>query len=241
MADRPEPPRPQPSTGPPPTSAGPGSIPDPGPVPLPDLGHWPGPVIGAVLCGGRSRRFGSDKALARFGSSTVGERVVAALRQSGVDPVVAIGGQIGDRLGIPTVHDLRPGDGPLGGLATALLWARNGSVLMVPCDVPLLSAAHIGLLLASPVEPPNAEDPEDPEGAVGQIPVVATVEGKPKVSLAVWPAADGRRLLRLLDGGERRLRAALDDRRWRGVEVPPAAVTDADTPEELAELAKGMD
>jgi len=208
---------------------------------LPDLGHWPGPVIGAVLCGGRSRRFGSDKALARFGSSTVGERVVAAIRESGVDPVVAIGGQIGDRLGIPTVPDLRPGDGPLGGLATALLWARNGSVLMVPCDVPLLSAAHIGLLLASTPDPDGSDEHQDAERAGQQIPVVATVDGKPQVSLAVWPATDGRRLLRLLDGGERRLRAALDDRPWRGIEVPPAAVTDADTPEELADLAKGVD
>ncbi len=238
MADRPEPPRPQPSTGPSPTSAGPGSISDPGPVPLPDLGHWPGPVIGAVLCGGRSRRFGSDKALARFGSSTVGERVVAAIRQSGVDPVVAIGGQIGDRLGLPTVPDLRPGDGPLGGLATALLWARSGSVLLVPCDLPLLTAAHVGLLLASPTEPGGSER----TGPVDRhIPVVATVDGAPQISLGVWPAADGRRLLRLLDSGERRLRAALDGRRWRGVEVPRAAVTDADTPEELAELAKGVD
>ncbi len=216
-------------------------------MPWPDLSHWPGPVVGAVLCGGRSRRFGSDKALARFGSSTVGERVVAALRQSGVDPVVAIGGDIGDRLGLPTVPDLRPGDGPLGGLATALLWARTGSVLLVPCDVPLLTAAHVGLLLgdgAETAEPPGSAGSGGPgtdHDTNEQIPVVATVDGAPQISLAVWPAADGRRLLRLLDGGERRLRAALDGRPWRGVEVPAAAVTDADTPEELAELAKGVD
>jgi len=224
----------------PPAGSGAADV-EPAPAPWPDLSHWPTPVVGAMLCGGRSRRFGSDKALAAFGTSTVGERVIAAIRQSGVDPVVAIGGQIGDRLGLPTVPDLRPGDGPLGGLATALIWARTGSVLMVPCDVPLLTSAHIGLLLANPAEPNNPEDREEPDLADQRIPVVATVDGQPQVSLAVWPAADGRRLLRLLDGGERRLRAALDDRPWHGVEVPPAAVTDADTPEELAELEKGVD
>lgn len=214
--------------------------------PWPDLDRWTGPVVGAVLCGGRSSRFGSDKALAPFGSSTVGERVVAAMREAGIDPVVAIGGQVSDRLRVPTVPDLRPGDGPLGGLATALLWARRGWVLLVPCDVPLLTSTHIGLLLNAPDRPERVggspERPDHPgDDAAESMPVVATVDGRPQVSLAVWPAADGRRLLRLLDGGERRFRAALDGRPWRGVEVPPAAVADADTPEELAELEKGAD
>ena len=185
----------------------------------------PLPVVGAVLCGGRSRRFGSDKALAPFRSSTVGARVVTALRDGGVDPVVAIGGRAGDRLAIPTVADRRPGDGPLGGLATALLWARTGSVVVVPCDLPLLEAEHIRRLLSVP--PPT-------DGAV-----VATVDGEPMVSLGRWPANQGRRVLELVEGGERRFRRALDHLPWHGVELPVASVTDADTPEELARLEQG--
>ena len=180
------------------------------------------PILGAVLCGGRSSRFGSDKALAPFRGSTVGERLVGALRGAGVDPIVAIGGRAGDQLGLPTVPDRRPGDGPLGGLATALLYARTGRVLVVPCDLPLLSTEHIARLLA---------DVEGPGG-----PVVATVGGQPKISLSVWPTDEGRRILRLVDGGERRFRAALDGTDWHGVEVPEAAVTDADTPAELAKM-----
>ena len=36
-------------------------------------------VMGAILCGGQSKRFGSDKALAYAGSRRIGDRVVAAL------------------------------------------------------------------------------------------------------------------------------------------------------------------
>lgn len=175
-----------------------------------------------MLCGGRSSRFGSDKALAPFGCSTVGGRVVAALREAGIDPVVAIGGRAGHSLGIPTVDDRRPGDGPLAGLATALLWARTGWVLVVPCDLPLLTPADVEMLLAL-----DADDDR---------PVVATVDHRPMPSLSLWPAEHGRRLLNLIDDGQRRFQAALDGVEWRGVEVPSRALADADTPEELARL-----
>ncbi|MEM9562193.1 MAG: molybdenum cofactor guanylyltransferase [Actinomycetota bacterium] len=191
-------------------------------APPPD---WGEAVVGAVLCGGRSTRFGSDKALAPFGSSTVGDRVVAALRGAGVDPVAAIGGTAGDRLGLPTIADRRPGEGPLAGLATALAWVRTGWVVVVPCDLPLLEPAHVAALLSLGPEPDR--------------PIVATVDGRPKVSLAVWPASCGRVARRLLDNEERRFRAMLDEVAWRGVEVPPEAVADADTPDELDRLQAG--
>lgn len=225
---------------------------DPTPAELwPHLARWPDPVVGAVLCGGRSSRFGADKALAPFGSSTVGGRIVSAMRDAGIDPVVAIGGQAGDQLGVPTVPDRRPGEGPLGGLATALLWASTGWVVIAPCDLPLLASEHLAMLLdggASGQEPvagpdPGANDEPGDRGGPGSDlgPVVATVDGKPHVSLSIWPASDGRRLLRLLDGGERRFRRALDGRAWRGVELPEVALTDADTPAELERLEKSTE
>ncbi len=177
-----------------------------------------------MLCGGRSSRFGSDKSLASFGSTTVGGRVIEALRDAGVDPVVAIGGTAGRSLGLPTVADLRPDDGPLAGLATALLWAKSGHVIVAPCDLPLLEAAHVRALIDGGTEPTR--------------PTVATVGGDPAPSLALWPASHGRRLLRLLDAGERRLRAALHEEAWTGVELPAQALADADTPEDLERLRR---
>ncbi len=192
-------------------------------------GHRTGPppppprVIGAVLCGGRSPRFGSDKALAPAGDLLVGQRVVAALRAAGVDPVAAIGGSAGPRIGVPTIADLRPGDGPLAGLATALLWAKTGPVVVVPCDLVLLQGAHVSALLAAAVVDPKAV-------------TVATVGGSPQVSLACWPAEHGRSVLQMLDRGEHRFHRALDELGWVGVELPPDAVADADTPAQLDRL-----
>ncbi len=184
------------------------------------------PIIGAILCGGKSSRFGSDKALADFGDRSVGSRILDALRAGGADPVMAVGGTAGATLAIPTIGDLRPGDGPLGGLATALLWAKTGSVIVVPCDLPLLKADHVAALIAS----------SSPGRAT-----VATVDGEPQISLALWPAEAGRAILKLVDGGTRRFRAALDVVEWSGVEMPAAAVRDADTPEDLQRLAEDRD
>ena len=185
----------------------------------------PTPVVGAVLCGGRSSRFGSDKALADADGVPVGARVIAALRGGGADPVVAIGGTAGPELNIPTIADLRPG-GPLPGLATALLWAKSGLVVVAPCDLVLLTADNISALLGvAAIHRGKA--------------VVATREGEPQVSLAVWPAERGRDVLRAVDEGKRAFRAALDLIDWVGVELPESALADADTPEELARLLAG--
>ncbi len=181
------------------------------------------PTIGAVLCGGRSSRFGSDKALADVGGRALGQTVVDALRSGGVDPVVAIGGSAGPSIGIPTVPDIRPGDGPLAGLATALLWAKTGPVLVVPCDLVLLQAADVSAVVATASMNPT-------------VAAVATVDGEPQVSLACWPAERGREILKLLDAGERKFRTALDAIGWIGVELSADAVIEADTPEELERL-----
>ena len=187
----------------------------------PDRPLGDGPIVGAVLCGGQSSRFGSDKALAPFGELTVGAHVVRAMRGAGIDPVMAVGGTAGAALGIPTVADLRPGEGPLGGLATALLWAKTGSVLVVPCDMPLVRSAHISALI---------------EASIAGQATVATVDGTPKISLALWPADAGRTLLKLVDGGVRQYREALNVVTWQGVEIPEWVLDDADTPEDLQRL-----
>jgi len=174
------------------------------------------------LCGGRSRRFGRDKALADADGAPMGGRVVAALRAVGCDPVVAIGGSAGGALGVPTVPDLGATDrGPLSGLATALRWARTGLVLVVPCDLPLLTDDHLRLLVA--------------EATLDRA-AVALDDNRPQPSLACWPASRGLAVQALVDGGVRRWREALSVGAWTGVPLPARAMADADTEAQLRSI-----
>ena len=100
-------------------------------------------ILGAVLVGGRSSRFGSDKAAAEWNGRSLAEHAAALVGQH-VDRVVTIGAA-GDVPDLP-----RPGLGPLGGIAGALDHAgREGfdSVLTIGCDMPRVPTALIWALL----------------------------------------------------------------------------------------------
>lgn len=97
-------------------------------------------TLGAVLAGGRSRRFGSDKAHAMLGGQTLLDHALAALRPH-CDAVMVVGRPSPD---IPWVPDWpRPDMGPLGGIAGALGHAAAGGfgqLLTVPVDCVCLPA-----------------------------------------------------------------------------------------------------
>lgn len=74
-----------------------------------------------ILAGGRSSRFGSDKALALLGGVPLISRVAGCMSRSLCDvTVVADLANKYQGLGLRTIADLRPSLGPLGGLHTAL-------------------------------------------------------------------------------------------------------------------------
>ncbi|MGQ2935375.1 MAG: molybdenum cofactor guanylyltransferase [Sphingopyxis sp.] len=86
-------------------------------------------TLGAVLAGGRSSRFGSDKALAMLDGRSLLDHALAALRPH-CDAVVVVGRD--------EVADWpRPDMGPLGGIAGALIYAADNGfdrVLTAPVD-----------------------------------------------------------------------------------------------------------
>ena len=100
-------------------------------------------ILGAVLAGGRSSRFGSDKAEADWRGRTLADHAAEAIRPY-VDAVVRVGGLDG-------VPDLpRAGLGPLGGIAGALDHAAAhgyDSVLTIACDMPRLPVDLVEALL----------------------------------------------------------------------------------------------
>ncbi|MXO70209.1 molybdenum cofactor guanylyltransferase [Alteraurantiacibacter buctensis] len=91
-------------------------------------------ILGAVLAGGMSTRFGSDKALAVLDGRTLLERAVASLKAL-CDTVVIVGRSDSDLA--PAIADWpRPGMGPLAGVAAALRHGQgNGYASVLTCGV----------------------------------------------------------------------------------------------------------
>ena len=91
-----------------------------------------------VLAGGKSRRFGSDKALATLEGVPLIQRLVQALAPVSRASIV-VAEQAGKyaSLGLTTIGDVIPDRGPLGGLLTALEHAHQRDeswCLVLTCD-----------------------------------------------------------------------------------------------------------
>ena len=94
-------------------------------------------VLGVVLAGGASSRFGHDKALARLGGVRLIDGVVARARaQTGG---LVISGNRREIADIEMIPDAAPAEGPLTGVLSALRWAGQrgySAIATFPCDGP---------------------------------------------------------------------------------------------------------
>jgi molybdenum cofactor guanylyltransferase len=181
------------------TGAGPGA----------DGARW----LGALLAGGQSRRFGSDKALALLDGERLIDRAIAALAAH-CDAVVVCGR---DYAGLRSLADRpRPGLGPLGGLNAALHLARDegfAGVLTSACDIPVLPEGLLHLL--------GLELP-------------AVVAGQPVVG--AWPSALADHLdAHLAEATDRSMRHWIAQAGGRFVDIGEA-IHNVNTPGDLAAL-----
>ncbi len=103
-----------------------------------------------ILAGGRSSRFGSDKARALLDNQPLILRVAQMLRPVASD--IAVVADVADKyadLGLPTIADHEPGHGPLGGLVTALrATPADGTLLLCSCDAVVVREHWLQTLLA---------------------------------------------------------------------------------------------
>lgn len=127
----------------------------------------PQPLTGIVLAGGRSRRFGSDKALAKLADKTVVEIAVELLRPfvqemllSANDPAAF------SFLGIPVIPDLHAYAGPSAGLEATLKASKTDWNLVIACDMPQMAPKALHYL--SSLQQPEADA------------VLFSIEGRPQ-------------------------------------------------------------
>lgn len=183
-------------------------------------------VAGAVLCGGASRRMGRDKATMVVDGTAMAVRVARSLDAGGCRPVFAIGGDADalNALGIAdTVADEWPGEGPVGGIATALGRARStasaDAVLVAACDMPWLAPSTVAAMIAVM---------DDVSTGV----VVATTDARQPL-LSVWHR-DTEDLVRgRFAAGERRVRALYDHVQVTEVVIDASSALNVNRPEDV--------
>lgn len=110
------------------------------------------PLFGLVLAGGRSRRFGSDKAAIEVGGRTLLARTVALLQAVTEQVFVSVRADQADdelRSAFPLIVDDEPELGPAGGLIAA--HRRHDAVawFVVACDMPGLDEVAVRDLVQS--------------------------------------------------------------------------------------------
>jgi molybdopterin-guanine dinucleotide biosynthesis protein A len=188
-----------------------------------------GSVAGLVLAGGRSLRFGGEKAAALLGGRPL--LLWAARRLQASCGAVAVNARPGTEAqalamaaGLPVLHDAAgDADGPLAGIKAGLIWADAMGVhtlAVSPCDAPLLPDDLFDRLIAA------AGD-----GAA----MARTADGRQPLC-AVWPAS-------ALPTVEAALAGGAHPPTWRVLEEvgavpvlfePPEAFANLNTREDLA-------
>lgn len=151
---------------------------------------------------------GRPKADIEVDGVTMADRVADAMVDAGALDVARIGDEVADH---------HPGEGPLGGVLTALSWSDEQVTVVAPCDLVAPSAAAFEALVVGLL----AGD------------ALAAVPHRDQPMPVALRAAAGVHLAERFAAGERSLRAALATLALVTVDLPDSALADADTPDDL--------
>jgi molybdopterin-guanine dinucleotide biosynthesis protein A len=106
-------------------------------------------ITGIILAGGKSARFGEDKALYRYNGKPMVEYAIDVLGPI-CENILLITNRPDDYLNVANVklvHDIYLDCGPLGGIHAGLLESKNEDNLIVSCDMPEINSELLSTLL----------------------------------------------------------------------------------------------
>jgi molybdenum cofactor cytidylyltransferase len=194
-------------------------------------------LAAVVLAAGYSRRMGAFKPLLPFGSTTVVERVIATIREAGVETIRVVVGWRADHLipvlersGVPWVMNERYAEGMYGSVQTGVqsLPAGVSAFFLLPGDMPLVQGATLIRLIADWDARPGGIRHPCHEGKRGHPPLIAR---------AYIPE-----ILRETPSGGLRELLARHAQNAREIECgDPGILTDLDTPDAYRQSAEKRD
>lgn len=151
-------------------------------------------TVGALLAGGSSTRMGRDKAKLVVAGVTFLDRIHTTLCDVFTE-VIVCGGSVVPTDGV-LIADEKPGEGPLGGLLSALDTARGRPVFIVPVDVPMLTTSIVR----------SIAEPE----AAGVAARIASVDGRDQPLVGVYGLDVAKLARSRLRSGRRSVSGLLD-------------------------------
>ena len=172
-------------------------------------------ITGILLVGGESRRFGSPKTLARFGTEALAERAWNVL--AWCDERIALGKTGGSELPFPVRDDGIDVQAPIAGLVAGLRAARFETCVVLPVDVPLVGEQELRRLAAACRE--------------AAVPQTGPLPGAYRRS--ALPVLERR-----LQAGELALYRAVEELDVVRVPIEEELLTNVNTPEDLRALEK---
>lgn len=129
----------------------------------------------AVIAGGKSKRFGMNKAVERYHDKQLIDIAIQTGYKISSDVFLVTGERPEyENLFAPVITDAIPCCGPLGGIYTALLYSEKHDVCVLPCDMPLLTPEVYYLML---------------EYRSAGRPVVASSERGLEPLVSIWPVS----------------------------------------------------
>ena len=173
--------------------------------------------------GGNSSRMGRDKALLPWHGATLAQAVAESVRAAaGCVTLVGSGRRYG-HLGYGVVPDMYAGEGPLGGILTALENSAADWNLIAACDMPALSADFLSQLL------------DAAERCEGDALVCVSPSGRLEPLCAVYHRRSRSGLYAAFLGGARKVAVALEGIRLVVWPVPEVSYfQNVNTPEDWA-------
>lgn len=154
-------------------------------------------MVGIVLAGGLSRRFGSPKAFAKLDNQCFYEIAIEALEANCDEVIIVTRQELLERFpeGVKVITDILDytGLGPLAGILSAMESVEADRYIVLPCDMPYVDEVVVGKLLA-----------QHEKGVTAVV-----VDGRQHPLVSIWDGSVKDNLQDALDNGQLRVMPVL--------------------------------